>query len=163
MIYIALYLVAIVAANLSIAMFGASAVIFNAFVFISLDLTARDSLHEQWKHQNLWRNMALLIASGSILSALLNVQALPVAIASFCAFSAAGLVDAVTYSLLGDKSRMVKMNGSNVLSAVTDSVVFVAILGLPLAIVPLQILAKIVGGFVWSFILTRKQLSLLSA
>jgi len=49
MILVSLYLVAIVAANLSVAYFGASASIFNAFLFIGLDLTTRDLLHEQWR------------------------------------------------------------------------------------------------------------------
>lgn len=89
MILITLYLVAIVAANLLVAKFGVAVVVINAFVFIGLDLTTRDVLHEYWQHKHLWRNMALLIATGSLLSALLNWQATPIAVASFIAFAAA--------------------------------------------------------------------------
>lgn len=155
---IALYLVAIVAANLSVAAFGASVTIVNAFVLIALDLTARDALHDAWHGRNLRRNMALLIGAGSLLSAALNVNALPIALASFAAFAASGVVDTAVYSLLGDKSRFVRMNGSNVFSAAVDSLVFPAVaFGFPLlwSIVIGQFVAKVVGGLVWSWVLTR--------
>lgn len=67
MILIGLYLTAIVAANLLVAKFGVTVVILNAFVFIALDLTTRDVLHEQWHGRNLWAKMAALIATGSAL------------------------------------------------------------------------------------------------
>ena len=63
--YVALYLVAIVLANLSVAAFGPSVVVFNAFLFIGLDLTARDQLHEAWRNDNLLPKMAALIATSS--------------------------------------------------------------------------------------------------
>ena len=43
---IGMYLAAIVAANLSVAAFGLAVSIANAFIFIALDLTSRDRLHE---------------------------------------------------------------------------------------------------------------------
>ena len=46
--YVVLYLFAIVAANLLVARFGPSVTIINAFLFIGLDLTTRDGLHEAW-------------------------------------------------------------------------------------------------------------------
>lgn len=159
MILITLYLVAIVAANLLVAQFGPAITIFNAFVFIGLDLSTRDSLHERWQGRSLWLKMALLIGAGSILSALLNWQAAPIALASFVAFAAAGIADTAVYLMLGDKSRLVKMNGSNAVSAAVDSVIFPAIaFGLPL-LIPImagQFVAKVVGGFVWSLILKGK-------
>ena len=42
---VGLYLVAIIAANLLVAKFGPAISIVNAFLFIGLDLTARDKLH----------------------------------------------------------------------------------------------------------------------
>lgn len=57
---ITLYLFAIVAANLLVAEFGPSVTILNAFLFIGLDITVRDHLHERWERLHLWRNMALL-------------------------------------------------------------------------------------------------------
>ena len=158
MILIVVYLVAIVAANLLVATYGPAVTIFNAFVFIALDLSTRDALHERWKGRGLWWRMAALIATGSGLSYILNANAGPIALASFAAFAAAGVVDAITYTLLRDKAYLVKSNGSNVLSAAVDSVVFPAVaFGLPImwSIVIGQFIAKVAGGFIWSLILNR--------
>lgn len=161
MFLIALYLIAIVLANLSVTWFGPSVTIINAFLFIALDLTTRDALHERWHGLNLWRNMALLIFSGSVLSALLNWNATPIAVASFVAFACAGIVDALVYLALGDQARLVKMNGSNLVSAAVDSLIFPALaFGFPLmwSIVIGQFVAKVIGGAVWSVILSRREL-----
>jgi len=157
MIYllIAMYLSAIVLANLSIVVIGPQMAIWNAFILISLDLTARDTLHEHWHRRRLWPKMFTLIAAGSILSWWLNADAGRVALASFLAFNSAGLSDAGMYQVLGERSRLVKMNGSNVVSAALDTIVFVLIAGLPLWIIPAQYLAKIIGGLFWSMALER--------
>jgi hypothetical protein len=152
-VLIGAYLAAIIAANLLIAAFGATFAIINAFVFIGLDLTTRDYLHERWKHRRLWLKMLLLVGVGSLLSWFLNRDAGPVALASFVAFAGAGLTDTLAYWVLGNKARLVKINGSNVTSAIMDSFIFGLWLGFPWWIIIGQVLAKIMGGFVWSLIL----------
>lgn len=157
MILVALYLVAIVAANLLVAQFGPSISILNAFLFIGLDLTTRDVLHEKWQ-SNLWLKMLALIAAGSLLSWFLNRNAGPIALASFVAFAGAGIADTVVYQLLGDKSRLIKINGSNVVSAGVDSLLFPALAfgwSLMWGIVLGQFVAKTVGGFLWSLVISR--------
>lgn len=155
---ILIYLAAIVIANLLVAKFGAVITIFNAFVFIGLDLSTRDALHEQWQGRNLWLKMAFLIGAGSLLSALLNWQVVPIAIASCVAFAGAGLVDTIVYRGLINTPRLFRMNGSNILSAAVDSFLFPAIaFGFPL-LIPImvgQFAAKVIGGFVWSLILQK--------
>lgn len=155
---IALYLAAIVAANLSVALLGPGMVIINAFVLIALDLTTRDRLHDAWRGPHLWRNMALLIGAGSALSVALNLAALPVAVASCAAFALAGAADALVYSRLEHRSWCARANGSNVVSALVDSLVFLGVLaalgGLPWDAVPLlaagQWAAKAIGGALWA-------------
>ena len=154
MIYVILYLVAIVLANLTVAAFGPSMTIVNAFLFIGLDLTARDHLHDAWRGDRLLPKMATLIAAGSILSWVLNRNAGQIALASFVAFAAAATVDAIVYHFLGNYPRWLRINGSNVPSALVDSLVFPtlafgAFLG---PIVLGQFLAKTAGGFVWSLV-----------
>ena len=159
MVLIGIYLASIVLANLTVAHFGAPAVLWNAFVLISLDLTARDRLHEQWQHKHLKRNMALLIIAGSLLSALLNAGATQIAIASCVAFGAAAVVDTIVYASLGEHSRLTRMNVSNVFSAAVDSFLFPTFaFGFPVmwGIVAGQWLAKVVGGLLWSWLLSRK-------
>jgi hypothetical protein len=154
---IALYLVAIVAANLSVTYFGPASTIVNAFLFIGLDITTRDMLHERWEHKNLWLKMGALIAGGSALSWLLNRNAGPIAVASLAAFAASGLVDTVMYHLLRRHSQMLKVNGSNVFSAAVDSVVFPTVaFGVFMPwIAAGQFVAKVAGGFLWSMLLNR--------
>jgi len=155
MFYIILYLGSIVAANLVITYFGPSAAIVTAFVFIGLDLTVRDYLHESWQHKGLIWKMGLLIASGSLISWLLNRDSAPIAIASFLAFAAAGISDAVIYQLLKHRSRGQRVNGSNIVSSGVDSLVFptVAFGALLPAIVLGQFAAKVFGGAIWFFVI----------
>lgn len=154
MLYVIMYLVAIILANLTVAAFGPGMAIINAFLFIGLDLTARDRLHDAWRGNKLLPKMAALIAAGSVLSWLLNRDAGQVALASFVAFAAAATVDAVVYHLLGKYPRWLRINGSNVPSAFVDSLLFLPLafgVFLPVEMIS-QFLAKILGGFVWSLI-----------
>lgn len=155
---IVLYLVAIVAANLSVAYFGPASTIVNAFLFIGLDLTTRDALHERWRGKHLWAKMLALIVVGSLLSWVLNRNAGPIALASFVAFAASGIADAAVYHILGERSRMLKVNGSNAVSSAVDSIVFptLAFGGLMWGIVAGQFVAKVAGGYLWSLVLTRR-------
>lgn len=156
-ILIALYLGAIVAANLLVAQFGASVTVFNAFLFIGLDLSTRDVLHERWQDNK--RNMGLLILAGSALSALMNWNAAPIAFASCVAFAAAAIVDTFIYQLLKNRPRMARMNVSNIAAALVDSVIFPALaFGFPLlwTIVLGQFVAKVAGGALWAWVLNRK-------
>lgn len=150
------YLAAIIVANLLVAQFGPTVAVVNAFLFIGLDLTTRDFLHEAWQGKRLLAKMLVLIATGSILSYALNRNAGPIALASFVAFAGAGLADTLVYWQLGDKGRLLKINGSNIVSAGVDSIIFPALaFGFPLlwGIMLGQFVAKAAGGFIWSIII----------
>ena len=152
---VALYLAAIVAANLLVAAFGPTVTIWGAFLFIGLDITARDSLHQAWQGRGLWPKMAALIAGGGLLSYLLNRDAGPIALASLAAFAASGATDALIYHRLRRRAWWVRVNGSNVASAAVDSLVFPTLaFGALLPLIVLgQFLAKVAGGALWSFVL----------
>lgn len=151
-----IYLAAIITANLLVATFGPSISILNAALFIGLDLSCRDRLHAQWHGRGLWWKMAALIGAGSLLSYLLNAGAGPIALASFIAFAASGTVDAMCYHLLRERAYLVKVNGSNIVSAAVDSLIFPALaFGFPLLwlVVVGQFVAKVAGGAFWSLAL----------
>jgi hypothetical protein len=153
---VGVYLVAIVAANLTVAAFGPAASVPIAFVWIGLDLTLRDRLHDRWQGRGLWPRMLALIVTGGVLSWLVNRDAGVIAVASTVAFLLAASADALTYTLLGDRSRRLRVNGSNVIGAAVDSLAFPAIaFGLPLLwpIIVGQFLAKVAGGAVWNEVL----------
>lgn len=152
MIYVALYLVAIVAANLITTQFGPDASYFNAFFLIGLDLVVKDRLQDFWQHRHLLLKMGGLIAAGSLLSYAVNVNAGPVALASFVAFGAASLVDAFVYQGLHKRAWLTRSNGSNVPAAAVDSLIFptIAFGGLNPWITLGQFVAKVLGGLFWS-------------
>lgn len=153
-----MYLAAIVCANLSVAAFGPAVSIVNASVFIALDLTAGDRLHEAWRHNGLVWKTAALIASGSLLSYLLNASAGRIALASFVAFAASAALDRLCYQLLSDRAYLIKVNGSNLVSAAADSLIFptLAFGALLPWIVIGQFVAKVAGGAIWAWILRPK-------
>lgn len=155
MTYIALYLVAIVAANLTTAHFGVNASYFNAFAFIGLDLVCKDRLQDYWQHRHLFVKMAALIAAGSLLSYALNRNAGPIALASFVAFAAAASTDALVYQRLRKRDWMVRSNGSNIPAAAVDSLVFptIAFGGILPWVTLGQFAAKVGGGLFWSLVL----------
>lgn len=154
---VAAYLAAIVAANLTVVWFGPTWSIVNAFLFIGLDLSLRDRLHDRWAGDRLAVRMTGLIAAGGVLSWLLNRDAGAIAVASVAAFAVAATVDAIVYHKLAARPWAIRANGSNVLSALADSLVFPAIAFggfLPL-IVAGQWAAKVFGGAVWVWIIDR--------
>lgn len=157
MIYVIMYLAAIVAANVSVSLFGPGVTVVNAFLFIGFNLTARDRLHDAWHGRNLRRNMALLILTGAALSALFGAGR--IALASFVAFALSEAVDTAVYQMLGNRAKLVQVNGSNVVSAAVDSMVFPALaFGWPLLWLVMvgQFLAKVGGGAVWSLVIHGK-------
>jgi uncharacterized PurR-regulated membrane protein YhhQ (DUF165 family) len=154
-IYVLLYLSAIVAANLSIAAFGPSAAIVNAFVLIGLDLTVRDRLHDAWRGRDLWSRMALLILTGSVLSYLLNPASGRIAVASCAAFGLSSGGDALMYAWLARRGWLLRVNGSNMIGAALDSIIFPTLAFgalLPMVIIG-QFAAKVIGGCAWSYML----------
>jgi queuosine precursor transporter len=158
---VALYLAAIVAANLIIARLGPQATIITAFLLIGLDITARDRLHEAWHGRGLWPKMAALIAAGSLLSWGLNARAGPIALASFVAFTISSIADTLVYHLLRHRAWLVKVNGSNLVSAAADSLIFPTLaFGMLLPLVVLgQFVAKVAGGALWAAVLRWRRRS----
>ena len=154
LIAIAAYAAAMILANLSVAAFGPWVSPINAFVLIGLDLALRDWLHVRLR---VWQ-MGTLIAGTGALTYLLNPAAGMIAIASSAAFTAAAVVDWGTFARLRG-SWMFRANGSNVAGAAVDSLVFptLAFGALMPQIVLAQFAAKVAGGAVWAWILSRKQ------
>lgn len=157
MIYSGIYIAALVVANLLVALFGPWFSAINAFVLIGLDLSLRDKLHEQWQNDKLILKMGALISVASIVSYLLNPAAGIIALASFVAFALSMIADSIGYHFLREKSWIIRSNGSNIAGAAVDSIAFptIAFGGLMPEIVALQFIAKLFGGGIWSFLLTK--------
>lgn len=161
-IAIIIYASAMTLANLSIAAFGPWVSPINAFVLIGLDLALRDWLHVRLRP---WQMLALIGASG-VLTYALNPSAQHIVIASAAAFTLAALVDWRTFAALGG-SWLRRSLGSNVAGAVVDTAVFSLLafwllspnpkpLEVVAQIAALQFLAKVAGGSLWAWLLSRR-------
>jgi uncharacterized PurR-regulated membrane protein YhhQ (DUF165 family) len=150
---IAVYAVAMTLANLSIAFFGVWVSPINAFVLIGLDLALRDWLHVRLK---VWQ-MGLLIVSAGMLAYLLNPAAERIAVASSVAFLFAAAADWAVFSRVSGSWRR-RSNTSNVAGAAVDSLIFptLAFGVLMPHIVLMQFGAKVAGGAMWAWLLSRK-------
>ncbi len=147
--YTLAYLAAIVCANLSVAAFGKWATIVNALLFVGLDLTTRDHLHDAWHGRHLWRNMGLLILAGALLTLVCNFAAWRIALASLVAFTLAAIADVAVYH------RTRSVHRSNLVSAAVDSIIFptLAFASLQPLVTLGQYAAKVIGGWLWATLL----------
>lgn len=118
--------------------------------------TIRDFLHERWHGKALRRNMAMLILSGLAISALINADVMRVATALVIAFFTTRVVDTFIYERLFSRPKLFKINVSNLLSAFTDSTIFVLLAfgwdESTLSIIAIVAIAKILSGAAWSMI-----------
>lgn len=159
MILVALYLAAVVAANLLVTAYGPPATVPAALVLVSLTLTTRDALHDRWAGRALSLRLGALIAVGSLVSYLLNAKAAQIAVASCVAFAASEAVDALVYHALRRRPMLERTNASNAAGALVDSVIFPTLafgLFLPWVIAG-QAAAKVAGGFAYSLLRKGKR------
>jgi NAD/NADP transhydrogenase alpha subunit len=150
---IAVYIAAMTTANLLVWWLGPWFSPINAFFLIGLDLTLRDVMQERLGR---WQIAGVIIAGGA-LTWLLNPSASHIAIASATAFTVSAAVDWAVYSWLKPRPWMIRSNGSNVVGAAVDSILFptLAFGSFMPMIVALQFAAKVCGGAVWSLVLGR--------
>ena len=154
MIYLAIiiYAAAMTLANLSVAAFGPSITPINAFVLIGLDLSLRNWLALTLKP---WQ-MMLLIGASAGLSYVLNPASGQIAMASFIAFSASALADWLTFSTISGR-WLKRCLGGVAVGAAVDSLLFptLAFGALLPALVAAQFVAKVAGGAIWAWMLSR--------
>ena len=157
MILVSIYVSAIVLANLSVAHFGPWVSPINAFLFIGLDLSLRDLIHDKWEGDRLWLRMGALILIAGLISYALNPASGRIAMASMIAFCVSGLIDTIVYRVLRNRPYLQRSNASNGVAAVADSLIFptIAFGSFMPIIVALQIAAKLSGGFIWSFVINH--------
>lgn len=150
---IAVYILAMVAANFIVAELGPKVSPILAFVFIGLDLALRD-----WLHVKISRaSMALLIVGAAVLSWLLNPAAGQIALASAVAFGAAAITDWLVFMRVRG-TWLFRANVSNTAGAAVDSLIFptLAFGSLMPEIVLMQFVAKTLGGALWAKLLSRR-------
>lgn len=152
---VALFLAAIVAANLTLTHWGPSAIIPNAFFLIGLDLVTRDRLADFWGTTR-WAKMIVLIAAGGALSYWLNRDAATIAVASVVAFSCAEFGESLLYHFLRKRPWVERAPKAAVLGAAIDSLLFITIaFGFSFSASFAQFAAKLAGALVWTWVVAR--------
>lgn len=154
-----LYLVAIVAANLTTthyAKLGHPEVsVYTALGLIAFDFVARDLLHDWTRGLERVVVIGSLVLLGSLISYEINADAATIAKASAAAFAAAMLIDSIVYHAARYWVWFERSNVSNVAGAIVDSAVFCSIAGFPFVVGFGQTTAKIAGGVVFALLLER--------
>lgn len=153
-----LFLAAIVAANLVITKYGQSAVLYVGASFVAFVFVMRDRLHDSFETHRVPK-MAALILSGAAISYLMNADAEKIAVASGAAFLVGETLDWITYHSLRRREWLERSNVSNVVGAIADTIVFMALAfdTVPVALAFGQASCKIAGGFILSLALRRRR------
>lgn len=151
---ISIYIAAMATANLLVWWLGPWFSPFNSFLLIGLDLTLRDVMHDRLSRFG----MLGVVMVGGIVTWVVNPAAAGIAIASAAAFTASAIVDWLAYTVLRSKPWLIRSNGSNVVGAAVDSIIFptMAFGGFLPHIVLMQFGAKVLGGAVWAWFLRRQ-------
>jgi uncharacterized PurR-regulated membrane protein YhhQ (DUF165 family) len=151
---VAVFLLAIVLANLTLVHFGPSWVLINAFVFIGLDFVTRDRLADFWGTTR-FAKMLILIAAGGLLSWWVNRGAGHIAFASVVSFCAAELAEASVYHLLRRQPWKDRAPRAAVVAAIVDSILFptIAFHGFVFTVSFGQFCAKVAGAVVWTWVI----------
>jgi len=155
---VAVWLAAIVAANLTLTHWGPDWIIYNAFLLIGLDFATRDLLASFWKDRRTrYVRMAGLIVAGGALSYWLNRGAAQIAFASTVAFIAAETVEAIAYQIMRRQPWSDRAPKSALFAAVVDSLVFptLAFHQFVFALSFGQFCAKLAGATFWAWVIAR--------
>lgn len=153
-----IYLAAFIAANLVVKHFGASGLWISSFLLIPFDYVCRCVFHEKWEGKSLIIRLSVLVVLSSICTVLINQGAINIAEASVGGFTAAQIGAGIFYQKNKSKSWFFKVNISDLIAIVFDSLVFqfIAFHNINPFITIGQIVIKFIGGLLWYYILFKK-------
>lgn len=156
---IIVYIIAVVFANLLVHWLGAWGLLASSFFLIPFDFVMRAYFQEQWRGRKLYFNLGGLILSASVATYLINYQTQNIAIASAVGFIVANIAATFVYQKLIASKYLLKINTSDFVAIVVDSVVFQLIaFGIFDWRVALgQTVIKFLGGLLWYYILFHKK------
>jgi len=157
-IKISLYLLAFILANFIILWFGPKGLIFTSLFLIPFDFVLRCMFHEQWKGRELIFKLGSLVIAASLITYFINKDSLNIALGSAFGFISAQVVAGIFYQSVINRSYFIKVNGSDFIGIIADSIVFqlVAFNFVNIEISGGQILLKFLGGLFWYWLLFKK-------
>ena len=144
------YLAAVVAANLLVNHFGPTSAPYIAFGLIGAVLIFRDRFADIVGVRRVIAQAAL-IATGALLTYLINQDAAVIAKASVIAFAASEAVEGTLYFAMRQWPWLERAPLSATGGALVDSVLFISIaFGFSFPIVFAQFCAKVAGAYLWA-------------
>jgi queuosine precursor transporter len=155
---ISIYLVAFVLANLIVLYFGSIGLIFTALFLIPFDFVMRCIFHETWKGIELILKLGLIVIVASLITFVINRNAINIAIASSVGFILAQIFAGIFYQFFIKKSFFIKVNGSDAIGILIDSLAFqlIAFGIINYNILVGQFLLKLIGGLFWYWVIFKK-------
>ncbi len=150
-IKISIYLLAFVLSNFIVLWFGSVGLIFTALFLIPFDFVMRCIFHETWKGFELILKMIILVLLAGFITYAINYQTKEIAIASIIGFSGSQIVAGAFYQLSIKKNYFIKVNGSDAIGILFDSIAFqlFAFGIVDWKILLSQFTLKILGGLFW--------------
>lgn len=155
---ISLYLLAFILANFLVIWFNQLGLIITALIIIPFDFVMRCSFHEDWKGAELIVKLGSLVIVASLITYLINSEYQNIALGSMLGFMSAQIVSGILYQLLIRRSYFIKVNGSDAIGILIDSIIFqlTAFSVIVPEITISQFLLKIIGGMFWYWIIFVK-------
>jgi uncharacterized PurR-regulated membrane protein YhhQ (DUF165 family) len=138
--------------------FGAYALFASSFFLIPFDFVVRCLLHEKWYGTGLVIRFLWLTFIACVITFAINKDAEDIAIASVLGFTSAQVASGIFYQLNKRKSVFYKVNLSDLLAIVCDSIIFqlYAFNTIDPIVVIGQIAIKFSGGLLWYYILFKR-------
>jgi queuosine precursor transporter len=157
-IKIILYLFAFILSNLVVYWLGPTGLIITSLFLIPFDFVIRCLFHEQWKGKELILKLGCLVSIASLITYVINYKTKNIAIASMAGFIIAQIVAGIFYQYNIKKSYFIKVNGSDAVAIIFDSIVFqfIAFSIINPIITTTQVALKITGGLLWYYIIFKK-------
>jgi uncharacterized PurR-regulated membrane protein YhhQ (DUF165 family) len=157
-IKISIYLIAFVIANLIVFFFGSTGLIFTALFLIPFDFVMRCLFHETWKGKELILKLGLIVISASLITFVINKDALNIALGSSIGFILSQIFAGIFYQVFIKKSYFIKVNGSDAVGILIDSIAFqlIAFGIIDYKIMASQFILKRIGGLFWYWIIFKK-------
>jgi uncharacterized PurR-regulated membrane protein YhhQ (DUF165 family) len=145
---------AFILANYMVIWYGPTGLIFTALFLVPFDFVMRCVFHETMKGVKLFLFMAFLVTMASVVTYYINQESYNIAMGSVAGFSCAQLLAGIFYQIFIKKSYFVKVNGSDFVGIIVDSIVFqlVAFSTIDTTITISQIVMKVLGGLFWYWV-----------
>jgi len=155
--YSILYIGAFIMANLLVLKFGKIGILISSLIFIPFDFIMRCFFQETLKGKELYLKLGGLILIAGVISFIINSDVKNIAIASFFSFISSQVTAGIIYNYLKNKTYLIKVNGSDLIAIVIDSIIFqyIAFNMLDYKITLSQIVIKFIGGFIWYVVLFK--------